>query len=69
VQIPIAIKGPLDRPELSIKGQEALSATIGALAKGFKSREVQDAIQGLLGGGRGKRAKAGDEPDAALKKD
>jgi AsmA protein len=69
LQIPIAIKGPLDRPELSIKGQEALSATIGALAKGFKSREVQDAILDLLGGARGKRAKAGDEPDSAPKKD
>jgi AsmA protein len=67
LQIPIAIKGPLDRPELSIKGQEALSGALGQLAKGLKSSEVQDALRSLLGGGRGKRAKPGEAAEKAPK--
>ena len=69
IQVPIAIKGPLDRPEFGIKGQEALSDAIGRIAKGFKSREVQDAIEGLLSGDRAKRVKPGELLEKLLKKD
>ena len=70
VQVPIGIKGPLDRPELSIKGQEALSDAIGRIGKNLKSREVRDAIEGFLGGGdHSKRVKPGELIDKLLKKE
>jgi uncharacterized protein involved in outer membrane biogenesis len=69
LQIPIAIKGALDRPEFSVKGQEALSDTIGRIGKNLKSREVQDAIEGLLSGDRSKRVKPGELLEKLFKKE
>jgi uncharacterized protein involved in outer membrane biogenesis len=69
LQVPIGIKGPLDRPEFTIKGQEALSDTIGRIGKNLKSREVQDAIEGLLSGDRSKRVKPGELLEKLLKKE
>jgi uncharacterized protein involved in outer membrane biogenesis len=69
VQVPIGIKGPLDRPEFSIKGQEGLSDAIGRIGKNLKSREVRDAIEGFLGGDRSKRVKPEELLDKLLKKE
>jgi AsmA protein len=69
VQLPIAIEGPLDRPEFTIKGQEALSDAIGRIGKNLKSRDVQDAIEGFLGGDRSKRVKPSELLEKLLKKE
>jgi uncharacterized protein involved in outer membrane biogenesis len=69
LELPIGIKGPLDRPEFTIKGQEALSDTIGRIGRNLKSREVRDAIQGLLSGDRSKRVKPADLIEKLLKKE
>jgi uncharacterized protein involved in outer membrane biogenesis len=69
MQLPISIKGPLDRPEFAIKGQEALSDAIGRIGKNLKSREVQDAIEGLLSGDRSKRVKPSELLEKLLKKE
>jgi uncharacterized protein involved in outer membrane biogenesis len=69
LQVPIGIKGPLDRPEFTVKGQEALSDAIGRIGKNLKSRDVQDAIEGLLSGDRAKRVKPGELLEKLLKKE
>jgi uncharacterized protein involved in outer membrane biogenesis len=69
LQLPISIKGPLDRPEFAIKGQEALSDAIGRIGRNLKSREVQDAIEGLLSGDRSKRVKPSELLEKLLKKE
>jgi AsmA protein len=69
VELPIAIKGVLDRPEFTIKGQEALAETIGRIGKNLKSREVQDAIDGLLSGDKSKRVKPGELLEKLFKKE
>ena len=69
LQVPIGIKGPLDRPEFTVKGQEGLSDAIGRIGKNLKSREVQDAIEGLLSGDRAKRVKPGELLEKLFKKE
>lgn len=58
IELPVSIKGPLDRPEFTIKGQEALTDTIRQIGRSLRSREVQDALKGLLGGERKKEERS-----------
>lgn len=67
LELPIGIKGALDEPEFTIKGQEALTDAIGRISRNLKSREVQDALEGLLGGDRGKRVKPEELLERLLK--
>jgi AsmA protein len=70
IELPVGIKGPLDRPEFTIKGHEGLTDTIKQIRRNLRSREVQDAIQGLLGGdGEKKRVKPADLIEKLLKKE
>ena len=69
MELPIGIKGRLDRPEFTIQGQEALSDSISRIGKNLKSRKVQDAIEGLLSGDRSKRVKPAELIDKLLKKE
>ncbi|HEX5957046.1 MAG TPA: AsmA family protein, partial [Hyphomicrobiaceae bacterium] len=67
LEVPVAITGALDRPRFSIKGQEELTDTLEKIGRNLKSREVQDAIQGLLSGDKSKRVKPADLLEQLLK--
>jgi uncharacterized protein involved in outer membrane biogenesis len=67
VEIPIAITGQLDRPEFAIKDQDGVGDALQRIGKNLKSRDVQDAIQGLLGGDNGKRVSPGELIEKLLK--
>jgi uncharacterized protein involved in outer membrane biogenesis len=69
IELPISINGPLDRPAFAIKGQEALTDTIKQIGRNLRSREVQDALKGLLGGDGEKRVKPGELMEKLLKKE
>jgi AsmA protein len=69
LEIPIGIKGPLERPEFTIKGYEELTGTLKQIGKNLRSREMQDAIKGLLSGDRDKRVKPQELIDKLLKKE
>jgi AsmA protein len=69
IEIPVGIEGSLERPEFSIKGQQGLNDTIRQIGKNLRSRDVQDAIKGLLGGEGDKRVKPGELIDKLLKKE
>jgi AsmA protein len=49
-EIPIGIKGPWENPAFSLKGQEQLTDTLKSIGKLLRSKEAQDALQGLIGG-------------------
>src|SRR5262249_39801502 len=68
LELPIGIKGSLERPEFTIKGQEGLTEAINRIGKNLKSREVKDAIEGLLSGDRSKRVKPAELLEKLLKK-
>ena len=69
IELPIGIKGQLDRPEFTIKGQEALTDTIRQIGRNLRSREVRDALKGLLSGGGEKRVEPGELIEKLLKKE
>jgi uncharacterized protein involved in outer membrane biogenesis len=69
LELPISIKGPLDRPEFTIKGQEELTGAIKQIGKNLRSPEVQDALKSLLGGNGDKHVKPGDVLEKLLKRD
>jgi uncharacterized protein involved in outer membrane biogenesis len=69
IELPVGIKGQLDRPEFTIKGQEALTDTIKQIGRNLRSREVRDAIKGLLSGGGEKRAKPAELIEKLLRKE
>jgi AsmA protein len=69
IELPLSVKGPLDRPEFAIKGQEGLTGTIKQIGRNLRSREVQDAIKGLIGGDADKRVKPSELIERLLKKE
>ena len=70
IEIPVGIKGPLEAPAFSVMGHEALGDAIKQIGKNLKSRDVQDAVKGLLEGDSGEKRKARrDLIDKLLKKD
>jgi AsmA protein len=68
LEVPIAIKGPLDAPKFTIAGQ-AVTDTLKTIGKNLRSREVQDAVEGLLSGDKDKRVKPRELIDKLLKKE
>jgi uncharacterized protein involved in outer membrane biogenesis len=69
IELPISVKGPLDRPEFAIKGQEGLTDAIRQIGRNLRSREVQDAVKGLIGGDGDKRTKPSELIERLLKKE
>jgi AsmA protein len=69
IELPVGVKGPLDKPEFTIKGQEGLTNVINQIGRNLRSREVQDAIKGLVGGNGEKRVKPTDLIERLLKKE
>jgi AsmA protein len=69
VEIPVRIEGPWDKPNFSVAGQEQLIETVKEIGKNLKSKEVEDALKGLLGGGDGdKKVKPRDILEKLFKK-
>jgi hypothetical protein len=69
VEIPVRIEGPWDKPNFTVAGQEQLIETVKEIGKNLKSKDVEDALKGLLGGGDGeKKVKPRDLLEKLLKK-
>ena len=69
LEVPVSIVGPWEKPTFGIKGQEELTGAVRQIGKNLKSREVRDALKGLLQGDGEKRVKPRDLIDKLLKKD
>jgi uncharacterized protein involved in outer membrane biogenesis len=69
LEFPIAIKGPLERPKFAIKGQDGLTDALKQIGRNLRSREVRDALKGLLGGNGEKRVEPGELIEKLLKKE
>jgi len=69
LEVPVSIVGPWEKPSFGIKGQEELTGAVRQIGKNLKSREVRDALKGLLQGDGEKRVKPRDLIDKLLKKD
>jgi AsmA protein len=69
IEVPVGIKGPLQSPTFSVMGQEALGDALKQIGKNLKSRDVQDAIDGLLRGGGDKGKARRELIDKLLKKE
>lgn len=69
LEIPVRIEGSWEKPNISVAGQEQLLETVKEIGKNLKSKDVQDALKGLLGGGDGQQSvKPRDLLDKLLKK-
>jgi AsmA protein len=69
VEIPVRIVGSWDKPNISVAGQEQLIESVKEIGKNLKSKDVEEALKGLLGGGDGQqRVKPRDLLDKLLKK-
>jgi AsmA protein len=69
LEIPVGIKGPLARPEFTIEGQEGVTDALKRIGRNLKSRDVQEAIQGLMGGEGDKRVSPGELIEKLLRND
>jgi len=69
LEVPVSIVGPWEKPTFGIKGQEELTGAVKQIGKNLKSREVRDALKGLLQGDGEKRVKPRDIIEKLLKKD
>jgi AsmA protein len=69
LQVPIGIKGPLNAPKFAVLGQDNVTDTLKTIGKNLRSREVQDALEGLLSGDKEKRVKPRELIDKLLKKE
>lgn len=67
VELPVRIEGPWEKPNLSVKGQERLMEAVKEIGKAMKSKDVEDALKGLFGGG-GRGGKPGGLLDGLLKR-
>jgi AsmA protein len=68
LEIPVRIEGPWDKPNFSVKGQEQIIEAVKEIGKNIKSKDVEEALKGLFGGGDGQRVKPRDLLDKFLKK-
>jgi AsmA protein len=55
LEVPVGIKGRLEAPTFTVMGDEGLGGALKQIGKNLKSRDVQDAIKGLLSGDGDKR--------------
>jgi AsmA protein len=69
IEVPVGIKGPLEAPTFTVMGQEGLGDALKQIGKNLKSRDVQDAIKGLLRGEGDKHKSRRDLIDKLLKKE
>ena len=69
VEIPVRIEGPWDKPNFSVDGQEQIIEAVKEIGKNLKSKDVEDALKGLFGGGDGQRVKPRDLLEKLLKKE
>jgi uncharacterized protein involved in outer membrane biogenesis len=69
LEIPLTIKGPLERPEFAITGQGEFNDALRQIGRNLQSRDVQDAIKGLLSGDKDKRVTPGELMEKLLKKE
>ncbi len=60
LEVPVSIVGPWEKPTFGIKGQEELTGAVRQIGKNLKSRDVRDALKGLLQGDGEKRVKPRD---------
>ena len=49
VEIPVRIEGSWDKPNFSVAGQEQILETVKEIGKNLKSKDVEEALKGLLG--------------------
>ena len=69
LEIPVRIEGPWDKPNFSVEGQEQILEAVKEIGKNIKSKEVEEALKGLFGGGDGQqKVKPRDILDKFLKK-
>ena len=69
VEIPVRIEGPWEKPNFSVAGQEQILEAVKEIGKNLKSKDVEEALKGLLGGGDGeKRVKPRDILEKLFKK-
>ena len=69
VEIPVRIEGPWEKPNFSVAGQEQILETVKEIGKNLKSKDVEEALKGLLGGGDGQqKVKPRDILEKLLKK-
>jgi AsmA protein len=55
VEIPVRIEGPWEQPTFTVAGQEQILEAVKEISKNLKSKDVEDAVKGLLGGGDGQQ--------------
>jgi len=55
VEIPVRIEGPWEKPNFSVAGQEQILEAMKEIGKNLKSKDVEEALKGLLGGGDGQQ--------------
>ena len=68
IEIPVRVEGPWDKPKFSVKGQEQIIEAVREIGKSIKSKDVDEALKGLFGGGDGQRVKPRDLLEKFLKK-
>lgn len=68
VELPVRIEGPWEKPRFTVKGQEKIIEAVKEIGKTIKSKEVEEALKGLLGNGDGQRVKPRDLLEKFLKK-
>ena len=68
IEVPVGIRGPLDAPTFTVMGSEGLGDALKQIGKNLKSRDVQDAVKGLLRGDGDKRTRR-ELIDKLLKKE
>lgn len=62
------IEGAWDKPKFNVKGQEQIIEAVKEIGKNIKSKDVEEALKGLLGGGDGQRVKPRELLEKFLKK-
>ena len=68
VEIPVRIEGSWDKPKFNVKGQEQIIEAVKEIGKNIKSKDVEEALKGLFGGGDGQRVKPRELLEKFLKK-
>jgi AsmA protein len=69
VEIPLRIEGAREKPNFIVVGQERIIEAVKEIGKTLKSKEVEDVLKGLFGGGDGQqKAKPRDILEKLFKK-
>ena len=68
VEIPVRIEGPWEKPNFSVAGQEQILEAVKEISKNLKSKDVEEALKGLLGGDGQQKVKPRDILEKLFKK-